>query len=522
MSGAFQRASEVLVGGERTLAPELLIVGSGAGGAVAAATLAAGHEVVVLEEGAHRTRADFTMREDQTYPLLYQNGGPRMTEDLGIGVFQGRAVGGTTVVNWTTCFRTPARILEHWRRVHGVRLDEAALIPHWEAVEARLSIAEIPIDQANRNNRLLWDGLGALGLQRESLRRNVKGCMKSGYCGMGCPIDAKQSMLVTYLPDAVAAGATVISGARVDRLEVRAGRVAAVHVTALAWDGARARPVGRITIRPRRVLLSAGAIGTPAILLRSGLGAPSLPGGAAVGKRTFLHPATGLVARYDDPVEGCYGAPQAVASHALADRGDEVGLLLEAAPVHPMFLAAALGGFGGEHEARMRAFHHYAFHGAFAIDGLHPSEPGGTVTLRPDGTPAIDYPILPRIWSALREGTRTLARVNLAAGAREVLTSHEPGVVIRSEADLPALDRARWAPSSVAVSSFHVMGGAAMGPDPARAVVRAEDLRHHAIENLHVVDGSVFPTGLGVNPQLTIYGLARRAAVAIAAGGSAQ
>ena len=180
MSGAFQRASEVLVGGERTLAPELLIVGSGAGGAVAAATLAAGHEVVVLEEGAHRTRADFTMREDQTYPLLYQNGGPRMTEDLGIGVFQGRAVGGTTVVNWTTCFRTPARILEHWRRVHGVRLDEAALIPHWEAVEARLSIAEIPLDQANRNNRLLWDGLGALGLQRESLRRNVKGCMKSG------------------------------------------------------------------------------------------------------------------------------------------------------------------------------------------------------------------------------------------------------------------------------------------------------------------------------------------------------
>jgi choline dehydrogenase-like flavoprotein len=509
LSGAFLRADELLARGQATLDAEVVVVGSGAGGAITAATLAPAHEVLVLEEGAHRTRTDFKMREDLMYPLLYQEGGARMTRDLGIGVFQGRTVGGTTVVNWTTCFRTPARVLEHWRRVHGLGLDEASLREHFEAVESRLSIAEIPIDQANRNNRLLWDGLGKLGLQRESLRRNVKGCMRSGYCGMGCPIDAKQSMLVTYLPDAVAAGARVLSGARVERLRVEAGRVTAIETTALVWNGPRARAVGSITIRPKRVILSCGAIATPALLLRSGLGGPSVPGGEATGRRTFLHPAVGVVARYDEPVEACYGAPQAVASHAHAERGEEMGFLLEAAPVHPLFLAVSLAGFGAEHAERMRAFNHYAAHGGFAIDGFHPSEDGGTVRLRDDGAVELDYPISARLWSALREAMRTLARVNLAAGAREVLTSHEPGLVLRGEADLEALDRGPWRPGSIGVYSFHVMGGARMGDDPARSVVRPSDARHHAVANLHVVDGSLLPTSLGVNPQLTIYGLAR-------------
>jgi choline dehydrogenase-like flavoprotein len=517
VSGAFLRAEQMLVGGERRLAPEILIIGSGAGGAVTAAALAPNHEVVVLEEGAHHTRADFKMREDLSYPLLYQDGAARLTRDLGISVFQGRTVGGTTVINWTTCFRTPARILDHWRRVHGLTLDEAQLRPHWEAIEQRLSIAEIPIEQANRNNRLLWDGLGALGMQRESLHRNVKGCMRSGYCGMGCAIDAKQSMLVTCLPDAVAAGANVIAGARVQRLEIEAGRVAAVHIEALAWDGPRSRVVGKLVVKPRRVILSAGAVGTPAILLRSGLGSPSVRGGAATGRRTFLHPGTGVVARYDEPVEACYGAPQAVASHALVERGDEVGMLIEAVPVHPMMLAISLAGFGAEHDERMRAFNQYAAHGMFCIDGLHASESGGTVSLRPDGTPELDYPIPERIWSTLRLGARTLARINLAAGAREVHTGHDPAVVVRSEQDLSLIDRAPWHNGSVGVYSFHVMGGAAMGTDPARSVVRTDDLRHHAIENLHVVDGSVLPTSLGVNPQLTIYGLAHLYATRIAA-----
>jgi choline dehydrogenase-like flavoprotein len=499
MSGAF-RDGATLDGGA-TLTTDVCVIGSGAGGAVVASALAGAHDVLVLEEGGHHTRSEFKMREDQAYPMLYQEGGRRATKDLSISLLQGRAVGGTTVVNWTTCFRTPGKVLEHWRRAHDIELDEATLRPHFEAVEARLNIQKIDLAEANRNNRILWDGCQALGLQVETLHRNVKQCMKSGFCGMGCPIDAKQSMLVTYLPDAVARGATVWSRCRVDRLEIAGGLVERAHCTILGPDGYSALGP-QINVRAKRFILSAGAIGTPAILLRSGLL------GEWVGRRTFLHPAVGVLSRFREPVEAYFGAPQSVASHALADRGNRVGLFLEAAPIHPMFAATAFPGFGEAHRQLMADLPHYSGHGAIAIDGFHDSEPGGRVTLRPSGAPQLDYVIPERVWEGLREGVRALVRINLAAGAERVLTGHDPPIAFTREADLARLDAARFEVAQPGAFSFHIMGGAKMGNRAATSVVRAEDLRHHQIGNLHVVDGSVLPTSLGVNPQETIYALA--------------
>ena len=161
--------------------------------------------MLVLEEGGHHTRADFKMREDINYPMLYQESGARATKDLGITILQGRAVGGSTVVNWTTSFRTPPRVYEHWKKEHAVGeiSHRANCRRTGTPSKSGCNIEKVPYEQTNRNNRTLYDGAKALGLQVDTTRRNVKRCMQSGYCGMGCPVDAKQSMLLTYLPDAV-------------------------------------------------------------------------------------------------------------------------------------------------------------------------------------------------------------------------------------------------------------------------------------------------------------------------------
>ena len=501
-----RQRSEGAAARTRKYQAEVCVIGSGAGGATTAALLAkAGHEVLVVEEGGYRTRADFDMREDVAFAHLYEEGGGRTTRDLGVAILQGRTVGGGTVVNWTTCFRTPDAVLEHWRAQHGITgLSPAELAPHFAAIEERLHVAEIPLAESNRNNRLLYDGCAALGIAAAPTRRNVKQCMKTGYCGTGCPIDAKQSMLVTYLPDAVAAGARVLYRCRVDRLEIAAGRVVRAHCSVMGGATAREPTGDEIIIEARRFIVSAGSINSPALLLRSGLGGPDSP----LGKRLFLHPVVGVTGRFKEPVEAFYGAPQSIACHAFAHRGNDVGVFLEASPAQPMLAALAVTGMGEAHREVMLELPRLTAHIALTIDGFHPSERGGTVSLLPSGFPQLDYPLPERIWEGLRFGLKKLAAIDLAAGADLVRTGHDPAIEIRSEADLAKLERAPMATGRVAVFSAHQMGGCAMGPDPKRAVVRSEDLRHHAMENLHVVDGSVFPTSLGVNPQESIYGLA--------------
>jgi choline dehydrogenase-like flavoprotein len=480
------------------------VVGSGAGGSIAAAMLAeAGAHVAIVEEGAHHTKRDFNLQEAWAYPALYQEHGNRATDDLAIMILQGRAVGGGTTVNWTSSFRTPEATLRLWAERHGVRgLDAATLAPHFEAVEQRLSVGAGNEDDVNRNNRKLWDGAARLGWAPQLIRRNVKGCARLGYCGMGCPLDAKQSALVTYVPDALAAGADVYTDCRARLLETDRGRARAVVADVL--DRATDRPRGRLVVHARRgIVLAAGALNTPALLLRSKAGT----GSGVVGKRTFLHPAVPLTAFYDEPVEAFYGPPQSVSVHHFAERGADVGYFLETAPTHPMLTAIGFPGIGDAHRRGLERLAHAQATIALLIDGHHEDE-GGTVSVDGAGRVKLRYPIVPALREAAVHAIQSMARLQLAAGAREILTLHESPLAIRSEADLARIADAPFGANLHTLFSAHQMGGCPMGEDPRTSVVTSRG-RHHELENLWIVDGSVFPTSLGVNPQLSIYAHAR-------------
>jgi choline dehydrogenase-like flavoprotein len=491
---------------DTTISCDVCVVGSGAGGAHVAARLArAGKKVVVLEEGGFHMSRDFDMTERNMVPRLYQERGWRGTADGAIAILQGRAVGGTTVVNWTTCFRTPDWVLDHWAEHHGVRgPTAAALAPHWERVEERLGVEQARLSEVNANNMVLWRGAKKLGWKVELLRRNVARCAHTGYCGYGCPIDAKQSMLVTMIPEAVRDGAEVYANASVERIDTDGRKVR--RVVARMLDPETDKPTGvTLTVEAKVTVLSGGGINTPALLLRSGLN-----GNGRVGRRTYLHPTVGAVGIHEERIEPFTGSPQYVGCHEFAKPGEGMSFLMEAAPAFPSLTAGATFALGEEHQAQLEQLPHMSLAIAILHDGFDVSDPdeGATVTLRSEGRPKVEYRWTPRLEAGLREGTRRGMQLQLAGGASEVRSLHLQPLSITKASELSRLDQAKYAPCQLAVFSAHVMGGCAMGTDPTISVVDSRTLRHHELDDLFVVDGSVYPTSVAVNPQLSIYGLA--------------
>jgi len=502
--------------GDTTLEADVVIVGSGAGGGTAAEILAdAGLRVLLVEEGPLKSSRDFNMREAEAYPQLYQDSAARKTRDKAINILQGRCVGGGTTVNWTSSFRTPPTTLAYWREHCGLPgFTEAALAPWFLRMENRLSIAPWEV-APNANNEALARGARSIGIMAPAIRRNVKGCWNLGYCGMGCPTNAKQSMLVTTIPAALAKGATLVTRVRAERFVTRGDRVVALEARAMNAPGTA--PTGhRVTLRGSTFIAAAGAIGTPGLLLRSRLPDPL----ALTGRRTFLHPSVVSAAVMPDIIDGFAGAPQTIYSDHYLDTqpvDGPIGYKLEAPPLHPILTAITLPEDGEAHARSMRQFRNLQVVIALLRDGFHPDSPGGTVSLRDDGTPVLDYPLTPVLWDGMRRAFVTMAEIQFAAGAKSVSPGHGAGVAFTSFAQArAAIGSFDLAPIVTRVVSAHVMGGAPLGPDPRRAVVDI-DGRHHHLRNLHVMDGSLFPTSIGANPQLSIYALAARLASGLAA-----
>jgi hypothetical protein len=477
---------------------DVVVVGSGAGGAPVARTLAQeGWSVAVVEEGAAYTREDFTGPEIERLGLLYRGGGA--TVSLGrppIVVPMGRAVGGTTVGNSGTCFRTPDGVVASWRGRFGVDLDPGDLVGHYEDVEATLEVAPVPWDVMGNNGLTAHRGATALGIPGRPLDRNASGCHGSGVCVAGCPVDGKRGVHLNYLPQAVDAGATILARCRVDRIVIRSGRALGVEGTLL---DERRRAIGPFRLRARRgVVVAAGAPMTPGLLRRSGVRPPGL------GRGLRIHPAAAVAGIFDEEILGWRGVMQSYLVDALADRG----IMLEATFPPPSLGYAEIGlSLSGQERKRMiERLPNMAVLGCMVSD----TSSGRVVGLGPGRSPLMLYALNRDDTDRQLEGMLLSARILFAAGATEVHPMLTNAPVLRSPEEAAEVLGGRWPASALRLTAYHPMGTARMGADAGGVVDGWGRVR--GVERLVVADASVFPTSLGVNPQVTIMAFASRAA----------
>lgn len=498
-----------------TLEADVAIIGSGAGGGTTAQILsAAGYRVLLIEEGPLKTSHDFTLLEDQAYSSLYQEGLGRMSKDGAITILQGRAVGGTTLINWASCFRTPAQTLDHWASEHNVRGHSPAdMAPWFDTMEQRLGVAPWLIPP-NANNDVLRQGCDRLGYSWHVIPRNVRGCWNLGYCGMGCPTNAKQSMLVTTIPAMLEKGGALLYLARAERLNIKNDQV--IDLVCQAMDERCVAPTGRrIKVKARHYVLAGGGINSPALLLRSEAPDPH----QRVGKRTFLHLVNMSAGQFDAVINPFYGAPQSIYSDHFQWQDGVTGKMsykLEVPPLHPALAATLLGGFGAENAVHMGNLPHTHAMLALLRDGFHPQSQGGQVELRGDGSPVLDYTVSAYTWDGVRRAFHSMAEIQFAGGARAVMPMHNDARYVRSMAEARAMiDGLDLTLYRTRLGSAHVMGGCAMGEDPLTAVTDSLG-RHHQLRNLSIHDGSLFPTSIGANPQMSVYGLTAQLATLLA------
>lgn len=498
---------------------DVAIVGSGAGAGISAELLArAGLQVVIIEEGPLKSSSDFNQKESEAYPSLYQESAARKTADKAINILQGRCVGGSTTVNWTSSFRTPASTLGFWQEKFGLAdYSVEALAPYFAQVEQRLNITPWRV-APNENNDLLRRGALRLGIPASAIARNVKACWNLGSCGLGCPTNAKQSMLVTTIPAALDLGAQLLIETRAERFELANGRVTALICRNVEQNGALAQDARSsiaVKIVAKHYLLAGGAINSPAVLLRSG--APDPHG--RLGGRTFLHPVVMSSSIFEQKVEAWSGAPQSIyTDHFLETQAIDgpMGYKLEAPPLHPLIFSSTVPGLGESQHALLSSFPHNHTLLALLRDGFHDQAPGGRVLLRSDDSAVLDYPLTDYVMEGGRRALLSMMEIQFAAGAKQVLPLHEMAAPYASWTQARAAVLALpMQPRLVKVVSAHVMGGCGLAATEQQGVTRPDGL-HWQLENLSIHDGSIFPTSIGANPQLSVYGVVNRLAQGLA------
>ena len=475
---------------------DVLVIGSGAGGAVAAAELAeAGLEVLVLEAGRHYDRDSYPSDHLEAIAELYRDAG--LTIAAGrppIPVPVAKVVGGTTVINSGTCFRAPREVLERWRIEHGVEwaLDLAA---DYAEAEDTLRVTPLDPERMGRNGQLAMEGAAAIGASGGPISRNAGSCVQCSSCPFGCEIDAKRGMHVSYLPRAVAAGARLRAGVEARRLLVEDGRAVGVAAR-VAPNGLPGRD---FTVRARRaVIVAGGALGTPELLQRSGLG------GGAVGRNLHIHPACWIGARYEEEVRGWDGVMQSY----YVDEWEPRGILLEATFTPLAFGGAWLLGAGVDHQRAMLDFGHVGSIGVHLSD-----RSSGRVGLGAEGAIRASYKLTREDADRLAFGIARAAEIHFAAGATEV-NPNIPRVGVLRPGDLPEFEATRFKPSELRLEAFHPMGTARIG-EPGEGAC-ASDGSLHGTEALYVADASLFPTSVGVNPMMTVIAFAKQVARGIA------
>jgi choline dehydrogenase-like flavoprotein len=488
-----------------SLTTEVCIVGSGAGGAVAARELAErGRSVVVVEAGPYVCSADFTQREEQMLPLLYVDQGLRTTVDSTVVVCQASVVGGSTVPSFCLCVRLPRQVLAHWRSAFGLTgLRWEEIVACFERVAAAAHVHPLLAADVNKNNAKLKSGADRLGFHNYLPLHNRIDCVGCGYCALGCVYDRKGDALTEFLPAASRHGAIIIPSCRVEHVEVRDGRAVGVRGTCV-----RNGTPHSVTVRAETVVLAAGAIESPALWLRSQL--PNTY--RQVGRNLHLHPEVVIGAVFDEEITGWHGIPQSVIIDEFLDldRDVEGGYLLLPFFAPPISVASLLPGFGADYR---RLMGDYARLG-LAVVMLH-DRTAGRVEIDSSGQASITYHLSDEDRSDLIEGMRRLADVYFASGAQRVILPYNEAVELTRRGDYRLIDEHPFRANDPLLLSYHPQGTLRMGADPKRSVVDSNG-EAHEVKRLFLADASVFPTSTAVPPQLSVMAFALRTAQYIA------
>ncbi len=500
MSGGLQAAQAHE--GPLTLECDVVVVGSGAGGAVAATTLAeAGRDVVVLEEGPH---VPFTgeLRQSESIRHTWRDGAVTLALGLGgspsINVTAGRCLGGSSTLTGGVCFRIPEHVLDGWVSEGLEELTPLKMQPWFEEVERDIHVEEVPVELRSRSTSLFGEGLAKLGEPLKPMRRNTRGCNGCGRCNFGCPHKAKMSVDLSYLPRAVAAGARLYTGCLVEKVELN-GRQA-VGVSGRVLDHHTWKPGPKLTVRAKQVVLAAGAMCNPLILWKSGIRLPK------VGQHLSLHPSFRVIARFDEPVKGWEGALQS----AYGDQYEKSeGILFNSVFVPNGVLAATMPGFGPSHHRLRMAIPHLAIFGGMLHDDAM-----GRVHKSFDREPFMTYRMSERDRGRIPGLLRRMGEIWFAAGAKEIFLPVF-GAPPQTQDSFKNFKLDGIPGRLLECSSQHPLGTCTMGKDEKVSVVNDRGAVWNT-QGLYVACGSIMPSSLGVNPQLAIMSMSKRIATLLA------
>lgn len=482
---------------------DVCVIGSGAGGAVMAKELSEGGlRVVVLEKGSRFTKYDFTQKEEEMLPKLYENRGMRATKDQAVIILHAQGVGGTTLVNHNICFRAPEWVLKEWNHLGIERILPGDMAPYYEKVEREISVSQIKSEEVNKNDQVFHRGAERLGLKPERFYHNRKDCIGCGFCYCGCSYDRKQDMSLTYIPKAEQSGAQILSKTEAQVIEKEGSRI--TSILADQWNDSEENVKKNIRVYAKLFVIAGGGISTPALLLRNGFERLN----RNIGRHLTLHPILANVGVMAEPVYFYEGIPQCEYVDQLSPV-DSGGFLLEGIGAQPILSSFNIPSFGKRFEEAMKEFNQFSLHYVMVKD-----QPQGRISVSKNGVISVHYRLHERDKRSLREGMELSARIFFSAGAKKVHLNHVDAPPLESEKQIRRIGRLRMEANRMVLFSAHQLSSCRMGTSAKTSVTNSYG-QLHGMENLYIADASLFPTSLGHNPQLTIMALATRNAAYI-------
>jgi choline dehydrogenase-like flavoprotein len=481
---------------------DVCVIGSGAAGAILGEKLAngggEGRSVVILEKGGYYDAEDMNQREVDMIPLLWKNGGANFTDNLRIVIAQGQCLGGSTIINDAVCFKTPQIVREQWRKM-GVNISDQQWNEALEEVWNTIHASRVKEGDLNQNNLMLKKACALKHYKSSENDRNCIDCMKCGFCHLGCHYETKQDMLITYIhsmlnkPDSKA---KVYCNCAAGKITYSNGIVDGVEGSFIDSSGAKKF---NIRVNAKVVVVSTGAIASSQLLLKNRIG------GGKTGKQLSLHPAPFLLGRFKDKISAYDGIPMAYTCHqfGVTNGISDGGFLIESIFLPIFQFSMGLPTFLEYHQKFMEEFTHYTMAGVMIRD-----ESNGTITLTENGNPKVHYKLSQKDIKNISNGLKILAEMWFDVGAEQLISGHRDVTVLNRKEDIETLTQAiERNPDALQVASAHPQGGNRMGEDVEKCVVDSK-CKVHGFENLYVCDASVFPTSLGVNPQITVMALA--------------